>query len=71
MLWTIPNWLDALIHADMRPLAPVSEWNPLLFRVEHDHVYLACVVLGAIAAESDTPARRYVHSPPARRKTCP
>lgn len=36
--------LDALIHADMHPLAPVAAGNPLLGMVEHDSVYAGCAV---------------------------
>lgn len=38
--------LDSLMHADMRPLAPFSDANPLLGLVAHDSVYSAMVVCG-------------------------
>jgi hypothetical protein len=37
--------LDALIHHDMRPFAPLSQAAPLLGLVDHDDVYLACAAL--------------------------
>lgn len=39
--------LDALIHADMAPFAPLFEGNPMLGWVKHDTVYRACT-LGAL-----------------------
>ncbi len=38
--------LDALMHADMHPLAPFSEANPLLDVSYTQNVYLGCVVAG-------------------------
>ena len=38
--------LDSLMHADMRPLAPFSDANPLLGLVAHDSVYSAMGVCG-------------------------
>ena len=40
--------LDALMHADMRPLAPFSSANPLLWLVENDNVYRYLAIVGAI-----------------------
>lgn len=42
--------LDALIHRDMAPFAPLAQANPLLGWVQHDMVYLACAVLGVVGA---------------------
>ena len=42
--------LDSLIHADMRPFAPLSDGNPLLGLVGHDTVYAAMVVMGLLGA---------------------
>jgi hypothetical protein len=42
--------LDSLMHADMKPLAPFSDANPLLGLVAHDAVYSSMVVLGVIGA---------------------
>ena len=42
--------LDALMHADMRPLAPFSNANPLLWLVDHDDVYRYCALAGALGA---------------------
>ena len=39
--------LDALMHADMHPFAPIHAANPLLWRVAHDTVYSMCA-LGAL-----------------------
>lgn len=40
--------LDALIHADMNPFAPVAMGNPLLGGVEHDAVYGACAAAALV-----------------------
>lgn len=40
--------LDSLIHADMAPLAPFTQANPLLGLVPHDAVYSAMVFLGVV-----------------------
>ncbi len=40
--------LDALMHMDMAPLAPLSDRNPLLFAVPVMHVYGLTVLLGSI-----------------------
>jgi membrane-bound metal-dependent hydrolase YbcI (DUF457 family) len=37
-------FLDCFMHADIRPLSPFSDWNPLLGLVEHDHVYAGCAI---------------------------
>ncbi|MDM0053840.1 DUF4184 family protein [Variovorax sp. J22R115] len=42
--------LDALIHHDMRPLAPFSQATPLLGLVEHDSVYRLCAWMAAAGA---------------------
>ena len=39
--------LDSFMHADMRPLAPWREHNPLIFLVHVDTLYLSCAVAGA------------------------
>lgn len=41
--------LDAFMHADMRPFWPVSNANPLLFRIDVSRLDLLCVGLGASA----------------------
>ena len=40
--------LDAVMHADLRPLLPVSEANPWLGAVDLGALHLACVVAGAL-----------------------
>ena len=40
--------LDAIMHADLAPLAPVTDANPLLRVVGLDVLHLACVVTGAL-----------------------
>lgn len=42
--------LDGLIHHDMHPLAPLSQTNPFIGRLDHDLVYLVCVVTGVVGA---------------------
>lgn len=42
--------LDSLMHADIRPLAPLTADNPLLGLVSHDGVYVWCVVFGVAGA---------------------
>ena len=42
--------LDALIHHDLTPLAPLSATNPVLGWVQHDNVYQGCAIAGAIGA---------------------
>ena len=39
--------LDAFMHADMRPFWPLTSANPLLFRIDVDHLGLLCVVAAA------------------------
>lgn len=44
--------LDGIMHADLRPLAPWSEWNPLLAWVSIDSLHQLCVgsaVFGLLA----------------------
>ena len=41
-------FLDSFMHADMRPLSPLQDGNPLLFAIHVDTLYLACGVAGAI-----------------------
>lgn len=36
------------MHADLRPLLPVSEANPLLGAVDLGLLHVACVVSGAV-----------------------
>ena len=40
--------LDAVMHADLRPLAPFTSANPLLRVVDLGGLHLACVVAGAL-----------------------
>jgi hypothetical protein len=40
--------LDALMHADMQPLWPLSSANPLLYAVGHDALQVGCIALGVI-----------------------
>ena len=42
--------LDGVIHSDMKPLAPLSDLNPLLALLQHDTVYSLCAVAAAIGA---------------------
>ena len=39
-------FLDSFMHLDMRPLAPWSEHNALLFLVHVDTLYLSCALAG-------------------------
>jgi hypothetical protein len=43
-------FLDSIMHADMQPLAPLSEANILLHVIPVDALHLACVVSGALGA---------------------
>lgn len=54
--------LDALIHYDMSPLAPLIGGNPLLGSVEHDAVYAGCAVATALGAAAWA-MRRYFGRP--------
>ena len=40
--------LDAVMHADLAPFAPVTDANPLLRVVGLDALHLACVVAGVL-----------------------
>lgn len=40
--------LDSLLHADIRPLAPFSQVNPLFGIVSHDGVYQLCTIAGVV-----------------------
>ena len=40
--------LDAVMHADLAPLAPVTDANPLLRIVGLDTLHLACVAAGGL-----------------------
>lgn len=40
--------LDSLLHADIRPLAPFSQVNPLFGLVSHDGVYQLCTMAGVV-----------------------
>jgi membrane-bound metal-dependent hydrolase YbcI (DUF457 family) len=42
-------FLDSLAHADMRPLAPFSDSNPLFGVISADNLYLLCLGLGGLA----------------------
>ncbi len=42
--------LDGVIHADMKPLAPLHDLNPLLGLLQHDTVYVLCAVAAAIGS---------------------
>ena len=39
-------FLDSVMHADMRPLLPLSDANALLFRIPVDVLHVACVGAG-------------------------
>lgn len=41
--------LDALMHADMMPLWPFSQGNPMLRTVSLETLHLSCIVLGVVA----------------------
>ena len=40
--------LDSIMHADIRPLAPISDGNSLLHLVSLEVLHLACLVLGGV-----------------------
>lgn len=40
--------LDAVMHADMHPLLPLTEYNPLLRVSWTENVYLGCVLAGML-----------------------
>jgi len=40
--------LDGIMHADLRPLAPWSEWNPFLTWVSIDALHQFCVISGLL-----------------------
>ena len=42
-------FLDSLVHADMRPLAPFSNANPRFGVISADNLYLLCLGLGGLA----------------------
>lgn len=42
--------LDSVMHADMRPLAPFSDANALLYVIFIDALHLLCVALGVVGA---------------------
>lgn len=42
--------LDALMHADMRPLWPLAAGNPLLGKVDIGHLHLACALVALLGA---------------------
>lgn len=42
--------LDALMHLDVWPLAPISHWNPLLDAVPTGALHVGCTVLGVAGA---------------------
>lgn len=44
--------LDSLMHSDMRPLAPFSDANPLLYAIGVDRVYALCVFVGIVGGLS-------------------
>lgn len=41
-------FLDSIMHHDMRPFAPFSDENPLLFAISIDTLHLACVAAGVL-----------------------
>jgi len=43
-------FLDSLVNADMRPLAPFSDANPLYGFISADNLCLLCLGLGGLAA---------------------
>src|SRR6476646_5760928 len=43
-------FLDGIMHADMRPLRPFSDANPLLGLVSIQVLYLFCIVTGIVGA---------------------
>ena len=43
-------FLDAIMHADMLPWAPISESNNLLFSLSTSELHLLCVGLGIVGA---------------------
>ncbi|WP_372018045.1 metal-dependent hydrolase [Pseudoxanthomonas sp. 10H] len=49
--------LDAFMHADMRPFWPLTSANPLLYRIDVDHLGLLCL-LGATAGGAAVLLRR-------------
>lgn len=55
--------LDALMHADMRPLWPLSDANPLLGVVPLGTLHLGCVALGLVGGLV-VAARRPTDDPP-------
>jgi hypothetical protein len=44
------SFLDGIMHADMRPLRPFSDANPLLGVVSIQVLYLFCIVTGILGA---------------------
>ena len=40
--------LDSVIHADIHPLTPFSDKNPLFGIVPHDQIYMICAVAGIL-----------------------
>lgn len=45
-------FLDSIMHADMRPLAPLSDANGLLYVISIDILHLACIATGLLGAIS-------------------
>ena len=44
--------LDSVMHADMRPLAPLSNANPLLYYISIEHLHLLCIAFGVVGASA-------------------
>lgn len=40
--------LDSVIHADIQPLTPFSDKNPLFGIVPHDQIYMVCAIAGIL-----------------------
>jgi membrane-bound metal-dependent hydrolase YbcI (DUF457 family) len=53
--------LDSLMHADMRPLAPFSDDNPLLGAVSFRALHVFCLI-AAVVGIAVVAARRYFRS---------
>lgn len=53
--------LDSLMHADMRPLAPFSDDNPLMGAVSFSALHWFCLLAGLVGIAA-VAARRYLRS---------
>jgi len=52
--------LDGIMHADMRPLWPFAQDNPLLDRIGIEELHLLCLVLGVLGATGYALRRRHL-----------